>query len=129
MSKLLALAAVLAMVPEMGWASPELECLELARDRTVLDENEQALLCRGAPSRAPVDCYRKASDDTPLSDDEAITLCRCADSTEPVACFQEASERLPAEQREAIRLCSAIGARKLSPDCQPVVPVAPRSGR
>jgi hypothetical protein len=117
-----------AGVPYTGHSEPpaiEIECAELALQRTTLDEFEAGRLCLGAPSDAPAACFEQALDVVAIDEPDAIDLCRCASSTEPVRCYAGVIDVRPADTREALRVCSPITARKLTADCRPIVPADP----
>src|SRR5688572_11060886 len=75
----------------------ELDCIERAKDQTVLGEEERERLCLGTQGREPIECFRAALDEPTLDKPEAIDLCRCAQSTEPVDCFREALRVRPSD--------------------------------
>jgi hypothetical protein len=105
----------------------EIQCIERAKDQSLLQEAERERLCLGTRGLQPIECFRAAVDEPALDKPEAIDLCRCATSTEPVRCFREALNARPDEPLWAVRQCSPISTQKLTADCRPLVPMEPGS--
>jgi hypothetical protein len=99
--------------------APALECYEAALDETLLADDEAFLLCRGAPSSAPVDCFLRGEDELALDDTDVLALCRCTTSTDPIDCALYGDDETDLDTSQILATCSARIVMRLYDDCLP----------